>query len=345
MKISKAYCVELSRSINIIDARNAFFEQIPPRKRFLFHCSSPECQALGGVVITGVNYDKVVQDNPSFQIAHFRSSKKELHSPECRWVNEDDAKVGNDKKHKTGNRNQNKKIDDGYIRHATFLEKSKIKQHKQSHSNKESKDKSSSKVRNALSTTERQACAENKHADGRASSSFSELVSDYLEIHRNKAWETPLSIKGLLIETYGQFFKKIEWYDDTIRENHAYYGSVDVVKIYPENFSFDAGVLPTGVNLRFNQEVTLDGIDRSPSLYIKKQDFESTRSAHVLAEAINLALNDDAYNDKLWCHFYGKIVAEEVKFTDKETGDSKMFKTLNVAPENMNCLELIVREK
>jgi len=59
MKIGKAFCVELSRSINIIDARNAYFKQPTPRKRFVFLCSSPECQAIAKVPITGVGLVRV----------------------------------------------------------------------------------------------------------------------------------------------------------------------------------------------------------------------------------------------------------------------------------------------
>jgi len=339
MKIFKAYCVELSRSINIVDARNAYFRQSAPRKRFVFLCSSPECQALGKVLISGVNYDKVAEDSPKFQAAHFRGIHKELHSPACKWVIEDDAMLN---KPETGRspskRSPNKQVDDDYIRRATFLAKGEPKVSSGVDSEKIEDSENSLRKSTKSNSAKRIKRESKKPSDGRVSSSFSELVTDYLEIHRDKAWSTPLSIKGLPIETYGQFFKKVEWYDEDYRENHAYYGSVEVVKVYPDNFDFEPGVLLSGVNLRFEQEVTVDGLDRNPSLYIKKEDFEKTRGAHVLAESINLALNDKSYYDTLWCHFYGRIVTKDVPFTDKKTGNIKTFETLNVIPESMNML-------
>lgn len=345
MKIYKAFCVELSRSINIIDARNAYFEQSDPRKRFTFFCSSPECRTHGGVVVTGVNYDKVSEDSPKFQTAHFRSTKKELHSPNCKWVLEEDAKTNLQESFKSNNRSPNKQSGDGYIRRATFINSSEPKDisgrgmEKDENSEKPSSDnKKSSSINRAKRAT-------NKLSDDRTSSSFSELVSDYLEIHRNRAWDTELCVDGLSIETYGQLFKKIEWYDDRYRQNHIYYGSVEIVKIYPENFEFQAGVLPSGISLKFKQEVTVDNLDGNPSLYITNEDLENTHGSHVLAESVNLVLNNDDYHPQLWCHFYGKIVVKDAKFTDKKTGDARQFKTLNVVPEDMNMLELVVRKK
>lgn len=125
MNVTKAFCVELGRSVNITDARNAYFAQDKPRKRFVFHCSSPQCQSKGKVLIIGVNYDKIAEDDPKFKSPHFRSKDVKEHSQDCQWVIEEEASQSLSKANtKTDKAKRHSPVGDGYIQYFSFLDKS-----------------------------------------------------------------------------------------------------------------------------------------------------------------------------------------------------------------------------
>ncbi len=81
-KISKAYCVEHKRIMDIDDAKEAYFAQAEPRKRFTFLCSDEQCRNLTiPSEITGVNYSS----EGSKREAHFRRNPKCNHADTCYW--------------------------------------------------------------------------------------------------------------------------------------------------------------------------------------------------------------------------------------------------------------------
>ncbi|OEF85187.1 hypothetical protein [Vibrio splendidus] len=80
IKILFAYCHELERSISINEARFEFFSQkIEERKPFKFSCSDRQC----GVLMSGVNYRVMPEDDVTFKAAHYRSPHP--HMPNCEW--------------------------------------------------------------------------------------------------------------------------------------------------------------------------------------------------------------------------------------------------------------------
>ncbi|MDP8185293.1 hypothetical protein [Phocoenobacter skyensis] len=91
MSNKEAYCVELGRVVNIIEARLEFLSQNKLNK-FTFLCSNEECRN-NGVKIIGVNYNKYPSEEtkltPHFK---YRSKNNKPHSSNCMWNQNKDIK-------------------------------------------------------------------------------------------------------------------------------------------------------------------------------------------------------------------------------------------------------------
>jgi hypothetical protein len=88
MHIARAYCVEADRVVDICQARALFFAQDEPRRRFQFLCSDDACRIANATRVTGVNYDKLVEDERDRVVVkpHFRMNPETPHSAECEWL-------------------------------------------------------------------------------------------------------------------------------------------------------------------------------------------------------------------------------------------------------------------
>ena len=88
MHIARAYCVEADRVVDIYQARALFFAQDEPRRRFQFLCSDDACRVANATRVTGVNYDKLVEDERDRVVVkpHFRMNQETPHSTECEWI-------------------------------------------------------------------------------------------------------------------------------------------------------------------------------------------------------------------------------------------------------------------
>jgi hypothetical protein len=88
MHIARAYCVESGKVVDIYQARALFFTQEEPRRRFEFLCSDNACRFANATRVTGVNYDKLVEDERNRLIVkpHFRMNPETPHGTECEWV-------------------------------------------------------------------------------------------------------------------------------------------------------------------------------------------------------------------------------------------------------------------
>ena len=77
MRIARVYCVETGKIIDIYGARALFFAQDEPRRRFQFLCSDEVCRAANSTKVTGVNYDKLVEEGDCIvQKPHFRMNSE-----------------------------------------------------------------------------------------------------------------------------------------------------------------------------------------------------------------------------------------------------------------------------
>lgn len=88
MHIGRAFCVEAERVVDIYQARALFFRQEVPRRRYQFLCSDDVCRGTNATRVTGVNYDKLVEDDRDRIVVkpHFRMNQETPHSPDCEWV-------------------------------------------------------------------------------------------------------------------------------------------------------------------------------------------------------------------------------------------------------------------
>lgn len=83
IRITRAYCVELERTITVNEARREFLSLDPPIDRFNFLCSDEKCRVKGTRVI-GVNYRESAREDTKFVTAHFRLQDE--HQADCEWV-------------------------------------------------------------------------------------------------------------------------------------------------------------------------------------------------------------------------------------------------------------------
>ncbi|MDA8149932.1 MAG: hypothetical protein M0041_02160 [Nitrospiraceae bacterium] len=83
IRITRAYCVELDRTITISEARREFLSLDPPIGKFNFLCSDEKCRAKG-TRVTGVNYRESAREAIKFVTAHFRLQDE--HQSDCEWV-------------------------------------------------------------------------------------------------------------------------------------------------------------------------------------------------------------------------------------------------------------------
>lgn len=95
-KILYAYCEDIGRVVNIVEASRIYLSLDNPPKDFTFYCANELCKKKG-VKVSAVNYNKI--DETICQAPHFRNNtrQKELHDPGCEWHDKDNASYLNKK--------------------------------------------------------------------------------------------------------------------------------------------------------------------------------------------------------------------------------------------------------
>ncbi|AKJ30740.1 hypothetical protein [Caldimonas brevitalea] len=89
MQILEAYCEELDRVVDIYEAREEFIAlPLESRRRFTFRCSDVRCRISRKpqVLVSGVNYDKVVEETERYVQPHYRALNNHPHLDDCVWV-------------------------------------------------------------------------------------------------------------------------------------------------------------------------------------------------------------------------------------------------------------------
>ncbi|MFT3800469.1 MAG: hypothetical protein QM766_04545 [Burkholderiaceae bacterium] len=86
MRTSRAWCVEMQRTVSIAEVQAAYFEQPEPRRRFTFQCADPACRARAGARMTAVHDDRLFFDDAYPVSAHFASVPQSPHDPMCEDV-------------------------------------------------------------------------------------------------------------------------------------------------------------------------------------------------------------------------------------------------------------------
>src|SRR5258705_3839725 len=92
MNIARGYCVEKEKIMDIYQARALFFAQHEPRRRFEFLCSDDACRAINATKVTGVNYDKLVEEGDCIVLRpHFRFNPDSPHADACERIASENA--------------------------------------------------------------------------------------------------------------------------------------------------------------------------------------------------------------------------------------------------------------
>jgi hypothetical protein len=87
MQIFDAFCEEIGEVLDIYGAREVFFQQATTeRHRLNFRCSDAKCRAALNPKVSGVNYDKVVEENETYVQPHFKSIAQHKHLNDCVWM-------------------------------------------------------------------------------------------------------------------------------------------------------------------------------------------------------------------------------------------------------------------
>ncbi|MFT4101443.1 MAG: hypothetical protein QM674_10475 [Burkholderiaceae bacterium] len=86
MRTSRAWCVEMQRTVSIAEVQAAYFEQPEPRRRFTFLCADPACRERAGARMTAVHDDRLFFDDAYPVSAHFASVPQSPHDPMCEYV-------------------------------------------------------------------------------------------------------------------------------------------------------------------------------------------------------------------------------------------------------------------
>lgn len=91
IKISRAYCVELGRNVEIEEAHYESVKDGQPHKIFNFLCTDPVCQQRG-VRVIGVAYHQVFSQRkvtPYFRRERKNKQNLNEHHEECEWFLDD----------------------------------------------------------------------------------------------------------------------------------------------------------------------------------------------------------------------------------------------------------------
>jgi hypothetical protein len=87
VRIRRAFCEELGRSVSADEARREYLSLETRPKEFHFFCDSDVCFE-NGVEVVGVNYRVAAADTPKFKITHFREHPRQKHHPDCYYHTE-----------------------------------------------------------------------------------------------------------------------------------------------------------------------------------------------------------------------------------------------------------------
>lgn len=297
MHIERAYCVELATIVDIYAARDHYFRQAPPRKRFEFLCSDEQCRATKGTKVTGVNYDKLVEETDQYVRPHFRENTE--HTPTCEWVEleialhelkgergtrgRDDG--GNDEAHGIGRGRKTSNVVDIFIpsSDATAKVTGRIPAETRSQVKRIPAQRGRvDAIKNHLRENPNQTCV------------LEEVVDSYLSLTQDERRTARLRIGAGRQRSYRECFRPLSRYEQGAGDEFVYYGGARAKRIGP-NFS-----------LRFYDQVRFGSEDRLISLYIQKAELDRYRHRAYLLEFLEKLVGGDARYAT--CYFYGRIV-------------------------------------
>ncbi|MBU2732696.1 hypothetical protein [Acidithiobacillus ferridurans] len=282
MRIEKAFCVELGRSLDIEQAREAYFAQ-KDRHRFTFLCSDERCRASdpeNGIRVSGVNYDKLPNVDTIFKTAHFR--RQDPHISSCYWMEIKEAE-DLERASKSGNDLISALTAKGMTVITRFSVPKTIATDTAHNEEQDEIDQ----IRMMPSRDERIPAYRKLFSGGGSSTkSLENLVSCYEELKREEA----LDIK-IHVDKHGDYsFRDLFCHVANIKKDnrfHVYYGGAKLYKRYRPGFS-----------IYFFDNVDVGNGQQRLSLYVDKQ---KTVGANHLTETVDTAeSNPQSYLTVYW---------------------------------------------
>lgn len=295
MHIERAYSVELRRVVSIYDARDYYFRQTPPRKRFKFLCSDEKCRETNKTKVTGVNYDKLVEESDQYVKPHFRENTE--HISDCEWVeleialNELKEESGSDFGHKDDTRRprrgknlKSSDMIDIFVPSSTggarAVERLPVERREEIKRIPNQRDRIKALKKTLKENPNQTSLLEN-------------VVDCYLTLGPDERRQTHLKIGKNRWRSYRECFRPIRFYNRGGGEAFIYYGGTKARR-FGHNFS-----------LIFFDKVEFEGGERWISLYIKKERLDRYKHRAYLSEFLEkLASGGARYAT---CYFYGRI--------------------------------------
>ena len=304
IKISRAFCVELGKNVDIDEIHHESIKDGTPHKRFNFLCTDPICQE-NGVRIVGVAYDKLPSQRKV--LPYFRRDREgqSNHHPECEWFrdglyyNFDGLHEGETEQQARIRRLLYKKstnIIELYDPNPKTEKAKKLKDYfieldvAPMMSNRKRRIlHESMKRRTRNSTTDFYRVASNHH-----------LLSNYFVLQDFK--QIKLHVVGIGETTWFKYFKIIKYFNST-REPCIFYSSIKRIQKYGNGFK---------LFLKAN-------IDQKPaSIYVSKDQVDKYKHRRQLLDSIQKVL-DTKFLDKKDIRAY--FVPNEVKLRENKWHD------------------------
>ncbi len=83
MRISQAWCAELSDVVDVAQAQSAYFAQRGVRRSYSFRCPDAACRAAGAARVVAVGLEQLFADEDAYVPPHFAIPADGGHLPDC----------------------------------------------------------------------------------------------------------------------------------------------------------------------------------------------------------------------------------------------------------------------
>lgn len=229
MRILRAYCVELKRSVSADEARREYLSLEDPPKKFHFFCDSEACASQSKRIrVSGVKYQQAAIYKPKYKATHFRELDK--HPPDCCYHENLDSVYG-DHTNRDTKRKAIEKISD-FVDVFDPRPESQKPRRANSHKNTQGVDEAEVLEDDyAQINTNRKNLTRTSHLD--------KLVDTFLEakswLSKEEFFSLSVHVVGTGDVTLANYFRHIS--KATIEEkNKVFFGGAKLVKRYGEGF-------------------------------------------------------------------------------------------------------------
>jgi hypothetical protein len=294
MHIERALCVELSRIVDIYEARDCFFAQAPPRRRFNFLCSDEACRESSGTKVTGVNYDKLVEESEQYVRPHFRENTK--HITDCEWMEleqalteledeqGDEPAIGDE----PGGPGRRRNVKTSNVVDI-FVPATAVGAREGGRIPLDVRDR----IRQIPDRRGRiDATKKYLKANPNKTGFLENVVDSYLGLTGDERRATRLKIGDARWRSYRECFRPIAFYDRRPASDYIFYGGARARK-YGANYS-----------LRFFDKVVHEGRERWVTIYVERERLNRYRHREYLLEFLEGMLEEDRYATVF---FYGSF--------------------------------------